>query len=189
MPIAAFLAVVAGLLHAASMATPWNAQPAGWLQLIALAMLAWQLGRCTRPAQAALLGWLFATAWLSGTFWWMFVAMHTYAGLAVWLAAFAVLALAAVLALYYGAASAAFVALAPRNTLWAGCVFAALWLLAEMARGVWFTGFGWGAAGAAVDRRARLVPGGPEAGPRPDWRQARKPRAWRGLTGAHLSAS
>ena len=75
--------------------------------------------------------------------------MYTYAGLDAWLAAFAVLALAAVLAVYYGAAGAAFVALAPQNSLWAGSVFAALWLLAEMARGVWFTGFGWGAAGYA----------------------------------------
>ena len=149
MPVSAVLVLIAGLLHAASMATPWNAQPAGWLQLLALSVLAWQLDRCSRPLQAAWLGWLFATAWLSGTFWWMFVAMYTYAGLAAWLAAFAVWALAAVLSVYYGAASAAFVALAPRNKLWAGCVFAALWLLAEMARGVWFTGFGWGAAGYA----------------------------------------
>ena len=149
MPVAAFLVVVAGLWHAAAMATPWDGQPAGWLQLLALGALAWQLNRCDRPAHAGLLAWLFATAWLSGTFWWMFVAMYTYAGLDAWLAAFAVLALAAVLAVYYGAAGAAFVALAPQNSLWAGCVFAALWLLAEMARGVWFTGFGWGAAGYA----------------------------------------
>ena len=149
LPAAALLAIVAGLAHAASMATPWDAQPAGWLQLLALGLLAWQLDHCARPAHGGLLAWLFGTAWLVGTFWWMFVAMNTYAGLPAWLAAFAVLALAAVLAGYYGAAGAAFVALAPRNKFGAGCVFAALWLLAEMARGVWFTGFGWGAAGYA----------------------------------------
>ena len=149
MPISIFVVVLAGLLHAVSIASPWNGEPVGWLQLIALGALAWQLDRCTRPARAALLGWLFATAWLAGTFWWMFVAMHTYAGLDAWLAAFAVLALAAVLAVYYGMAGAAFVALAPHSKLGSGILFAALWLLAELARGVWFTGFGWGAAGYA----------------------------------------
>ena len=149
LPVAALLVLVAGLLHAASIATPWDAQPAGWLQLFALGLLGWQLSRCSRYGEAAMLGWLFTTAWLSGTFWWMFVAMYTYAGLAAWLAAFAVLALAAVLALYYAAACTAFVCLRPRNRLGAACLFAALWLLAEMARGVWFTGFGWGAAAYA----------------------------------------
>ena len=152
MPFSVPIAVVAGLLHAASMATPWDRQPAGWLQLLALGTLAWLLDRCARPARparAALLGWLFATAWLAGTFWWLFVAMHTYAGLAAPVAAVAVLALASVLSLYYAAASAAFVQLAPSGRILAGVVFAALWLLAELARGVWFTGFGWGAAGYA----------------------------------------
>ncbi len=145
--------ILAGLAHAASMGSPWDGQPVGWLQLVALGALAWQLRGCTTPRQAAGLGWLFATAWLCGTFWWLFVAMHTYGGLAAPLAAIAVFSLAAVLALYYAAASAMFVALfpapAPANQAWNAIVFAALWVLAEMARGIWFTGFGWGAAGYA----------------------------------------
>ena len=75
--------------------------------------------------------------------------MYQYAGLPAWLAAFAVIALAAVLAVYYAIAGAVFKALVPRNKLGAGVLFASLWLLAELARGVWFTGFGWGAAGYA----------------------------------------
>ncbi len=143
-------AVVAGLLHAASMATPWDRQPAGWLQLLALAWFAVLLQSCIgRPRQAAGLGWAFATAWLAGTFWWMFVAMHTYAGLAAVLAVLAVLGLSAALALYYAAASAAYAAWAPATGLRGGLLFAALWLLAELARGVWFTGFGWGGAAYA----------------------------------------
>jgi apolipoprotein N-acyltransferase len=149
LPVSALVVIVAGLLHAASISTPWDRQPAGWLQLIALGLLAWQLDRSARPMHAGVLTWIFSTAWLSGTFWWMFVAMHTYAGLAAWLAAFAVVALAAVLSLYYGISGAMFRALAPRSKWSAGVLFAALWLLAELARGVWFTGFGWGAAGYA----------------------------------------
>ena len=156
MAIRVLIVLFAGLLHAASLATPWDRQPAGWLQLLALGALAWQLDRCARPVHAAWLAWTFATAWLVGTFWWLFVAMHTYAGLAAWMAALAVFALAAVLALYYAAAGAVFVALSPAGKLWSGAVFAALWLLAELARGVWFTGFGWGAAGYAhIDALAR----------------------------------
>lgn len=75
--------------------------------------------------------------------------MNTYAGLDVGLAGIALFALAAVLALYYAAACAAYEALESRNALWTGCVFAASWLLAEMARGTWFTGFGWGAVAYA----------------------------------------
>ena len=141
--------IAAGLAHAASMGSPWDGQPVGWLQLLALGVLAWQLLRCGTPRQAALSGWLFTTAWLCGSFWWLFVAMHTYAGLAAILAALAVFALAGVLALYYAAVCALFVALATVHKALSAIVFAALWMLAEMARGLWFTGFGWGAAGYA----------------------------------------
>lgn len=144
------IAVVAGLLHAASMATPWDQQPAGWLQLVALALFAWQLQRCrAAPLRAAGLGWAFGTAWLAGTFWWMFVAMHTYAGLAAVLAALAVLGLSAALSLYYAAASAVYARWAPASGMRGGLLFAALWLLAELARGTWFTGLGWGGAAYA----------------------------------------
>jgi apolipoprotein N-acyltransferase len=159
--LAAILAVVGGLLHAASIATPWNGAPSGSLQLAALGLLALLLQRSHKPAQGAWLGWLFATSWLCGTFWWMYVAMVTYAGLPGWLAAFAIFALAGVLSLYSAAAGAAFVALQPASRIGAAIVFASLWMFAELARGVWFTGFGWGAAGYAhidgIARSARIV--------------------------------
>ena len=145
--------VVAGLAHAASIGSPWDGQPVGGLQLVALGALAWQLHCCPAPRQGAWLGWLFSTAWLCGTFWWLYVAMHTYGGLAAPLAAIAVFALAGALALYYASVCALFVALlmglARVNKAWSAMVFAALWMLAEMARGIWFTGFGWGGAGYA----------------------------------------
>jgi apolipoprotein N-acyltransferase len=156
--LSAFIAVIAGLSHGASLALPWNGQASGALQLLALAVLAGQLQRTSRPAQAAMLAWLFCTAWLCATFWWMFVAMHTYAGLAAWIAALAVWLLAAVLALYYAMAGYTYAALRPSHPVGAAAFFAALWLLAELARGVWFTGFGWGAAGYAhIDGLARFA--------------------------------
>ncbi|WP_119964591.1 apolipoprotein N-acyltransferase [Simplicispira lacusdiani] len=143
------LALCAGLAQAASLALPGNGQPAWWLQLASLAVLAGLLRRSASWRRAAGLGWLFATAWLAGTFWWLFISMHTYGGLAAPLAAAAVLALAAFLGSYYAVISGLFKALAPNGRVLAAIFFGALWMLAELARGVWWTGFPWGAGGYA----------------------------------------
>lgn len=145
--------VLAGALQAAAIATPWSGQPAGWLQLLSLAALVALLAplrHAARGWRSALgQGWLFATAWLCGSFWWLFISMHTYGGLPAPLAAIAVLALAAGLASYYAVACAAWVRWAPARPVGAALLFAALWTLAELVRGSWFTGFPWGAGGYA----------------------------------------
>ena len=151
------LALIAGVLQAWSLAWPWRldgyeawyGQPLWWLQILSLAALPALLTRVQRAWHGVLLGWGFATAWLCATFWWLFISMHIYGGLAAPLAVLAVLALAAFLASYYAAACGLFVAYKgpclPRSLL----LFAALWLLAELARGEWWTGFPWGAGGYA----------------------------------------
>ena len=96
-----------------------------------------------------LLGWLFASAWLCGIFWWLFISLHVYGGLAAPLTVLAVGGLAVFLASYYAVACAVFVTLAPRGRTQRAIVFAALWLLAELARVEFFTGFPWGEAGYA----------------------------------------
>jgi apolipoprotein N-acyltransferase len=129
------------------------------LQIASLALLAWALRHVHRVGQAAWRGWVFATAWLCGTFWWLFVSMHTYGGLPAWLAALAVLALAGALALYYALAAGLLALWAPRSRVQQGLLFAALWTLAELLRGRWFTGFPWGAGGyAQVDLMAAWAP-------------------------------
>lgn len=169
------LVLLAGLAQAAALAAPWNGEPLWWLQLASLGVLAWQLQRSTWRATswssstwtgtawrsgrgggwlgAAGLGWVFATAWLSGTFWWLFVSMHTYGGLNAALAVLAVLTLAGALALLYAAACAAFYVLFEANPSvkrsYSAIIFSALWTLAELARGVLLTGFPWGAGGYA----------------------------------------
>lgn len=141
----------AGLAQALAVAAPWNGQPQWWLQLLSLAALVWLLGGFgqARWRRAGIHGWFFATTWLCGTFWWLFISLHTYGGLPAPLAAIAVLLLAAALALYYAVACAAFVALAPAQRAGAAALFAAAWTLAELVRGSWFTGFPWGAGGYA----------------------------------------
>lgn len=144
---------VAGLAQAVSMASPVSGKPLWWLQLLSLGALVWLLDSLRVQGagwrRAGLHGWLFSTAWLTGSFWWLFISMHTYGGLPAPLAAIAVLALAAALGLYYAAASAWFVVRGPKGRVTGALVFAALWTLAELVRGSWFTGFPWGAGGYA----------------------------------------
>src|SRR5256885_14101107 len=88
------LLLVAGAAQALSLAWPWArgqgdgplsliggyGRPLWWLQILSLAVLARALQTAQRPAQAAGRAMLFATAWLVGTFWWLFISMHVYGG-------------------------------------------------------------------------------------------------------------
>ena len=146
--------LVAGSAHALSIAWPFSfglghGQPIWWLQLLAMCLLAWQLDKANTKRQGAWSGWLFATAMQVTTWWWLFISLHIYGGLAAPLAVIAIVGLAAFLALYYAAACALFVALAPANRAGRAALFAALWLLAELARVALFTGFPWGQGGYA----------------------------------------
>jgi apolipoprotein N-acyltransferase len=159
------LCVLMGGLQAAAVAWPWESgvwakgQPAGSLQVLALAGLVVALQFSTRVGQGMWRAWVFATAWLAGTFWWLFVSMHTYGGMPAWLAVLAVLALAGLLALYYALAMGLLCAWAPPSRVRQALMFSALWTLAELARGHWFTGFPWGAIGYAhADTLAAWAP-------------------------------
>ncbi len=142
-------ALVAGLAHAMSIASPWDGQPQWWLQLFALEVLVRLVDSAPSVRAAAVRGFLFAFAWLAGTFWWLFISLHVYGGLPAVLAVLAVAALAALLALYYAAAAAVVRHCDVRNPLARALLWAALWMLAELARGLLFTGFPWGGAGYA----------------------------------------
>ncbi len=140
------LALVAAL--GASQTLAFVATYAWGLQLAAMIVLAWRVGRAS-PRRAAALGFVFGTAWLVAGTWWLFVSLHRYGGLPAWLAALAVLALSAFLSLYLAAAMAAVARWRGAGTVAAPVLFAAVWLLAELARGVIFTGFPWLAIGYA----------------------------------------
>jgi apolipoprotein N-acyltransferase len=148
-PALIIVALLAGIGQAMSMASPWDGQPQWWLQLASLAVLFGLVQRTTSWKQAAALGWAFAIAWLAGTFWWLFISMHVYGGLNPVLAVLAVLVLAALLGLYYAAACGVFALMRPSGMIVQGGGLAGAWLLAELLRGTWFTGFPWGAGGYA----------------------------------------
>ena len=140
------LVLVAVLGAVQTLAFVWTA---AWpLQLLCVAALAWRVVR-QPPPRAAVLGLVYGTAWLGAGTWWLFVSLHVYGGLPAWLAALSVALLSAGLSLYLALAMAGFVALRTRRTWSDAALFAALWLLAELARGVFFTGFPWIASGYA----------------------------------------
>lgn len=118
------------------------------LPLAATAALAAAVCRCS-PGRAALLGWVFGTGWLATGTWWLFVSMHRYGGIPAPLAAAAVGLLAGALSIYLALAMAAFARWRCGRALPDALLFAALWLLAELARGLLFTGFPWVASGYA----------------------------------------
>ncbi len=147
------LCLLSGALQAAALALPgatWAA-PMGGLQLLAMAMLVWALQRANTPRQALWCALLFSTAWLAATFWWLVVSMHRYGGMPLPAAVVSMLALAFLLGLYSSAAGWAWRRWAsPEQRPWRAVGgWAALWTLAELARGQWLTGFPWGAVGYA----------------------------------------
>jgi apolipoprotein N-acyltransferase len=118
------------------------------LQLLCAAVLAHLVWR-SAPVRAAALGWAYGVGWLGAGVWWLFISMHRYGHLPALLAAVAVLALAAALSLYLAAAMA--IVARWRSGRWwhDSALFAAAWLLAELARTWLFTGFPWLASGYA----------------------------------------
>ena len=119
-----------------------------WAQLLIIAVFAWRVTKAG-PRRAAALGLMFGTAWVASGTWWLFISMHTYGGLPSWLAIVAIAALSAALSLYLAAAMAMFARWRTRCGWRDALLFGAVWLLAELARGVIFTGFPWLASGYA----------------------------------------
>ncbi len=150
------IAIVLVAAYAQSAGVSWpftfafeTGQSFWWLQCLALAALVAVLHHCSNWKQAAGFGLLFATTWLCATFWWLYISMHTYAGLNSLLTVLAIVTLAAALGLYYAAACGFYWFLKGNKPFLASLLFAAMWTIAEMARGTWLTGFGWGAVGYA----------------------------------------
>ena len=155
---------MAGVAQAFALAWPWSwgpgaGEPLPVLHALAQVVVVWALRQAPSGSVAAWRGWWFATCWLAATFWWLFVSMHTYGGMPALMAVAAVVALAAALATYYGAAAGLAWWLAQQRPRWWPWVLAASWTVAELARAVLWTGFPWGAGGyALVDSAGWLAP-------------------------------
>lgn len=159
------LAAAAGLMQALSLAWPWDVifprgQSLWWLQLAAMIAYVLALERMPKARQAGFLGLVFHSSMLSASLYWLYIAMDTYGGMPGVLAGLAVAALAVVLSLYSALAAMLYAHMRNAGAPWRALLFAATWLLAELARGQWLTGFGWAAAGYAhiEGPLARLAP-------------------------------
>ncbi len=145
------LALLLAMLAGASTVVAFA--PHGWwmLQVLALAVLFLLALQATSTRQAFRLGWGFAFAGLGIGTHWLYVSMHDYGHLPGWIAALAVLLLAAGLGLFYGG----MLALAHRVSRGRSAAVAALlvlpacWMLADWLRAWVFTGFPWLATGYA----------------------------------------
>ena len=132
----------------------------GLLQTVALAWLVATMARQHTVRAGALVAWLHGSVWLVGATGWMYVSLHRFGGLPAWLSALAVALLCMALSGYLGLVGAVWMR-CRRGLPWADALlFGALWLLAELARALIFTGFPWGASGyALIDTPwARLAP-------------------------------
>ncbi len=140
----ALLAAALGAAHSLPFVHTW-----AWpLQMAIVAALAWRVS-IAAPWRAAWLGLVFGTAWLAAGTWWLFISLHTYGGLPAWLAVMAIGLLSAFLSLYLAAGCALFARWRSGSAWRDALLFGAVWLLAELARGVIFTGFPWVASGYA----------------------------------------
>lgn len=142
--------LIGGALHALSL-SPWCAQMGHLapplLQTLALLILLASLARQSGPRGAALACWVYGTVWLLGATGWMFVSLHDFGGLPAWMAVVAVALLCAALSLYLAWAGWAWGRWRTGVIGVDAGLFGALWLLAELARALVFTGFPWGASG------------------------------------------
>jgi apolipoprotein N-acyltransferase len=121
-----------------------------FLQALAVAMLLVCLHHAKRPSKGAWAAWAFSWVWLSGSTAWLFVSLHHFGGLPAWLAIVSIAALCGALSLYMAVAGALWVRWRRGHWLADAWLWAALWLLAELARAWIFTGFPWAVSGYAL---------------------------------------
>jgi apolipoprotein N-acyltransferase len=146
---APLIALAAGALNVFSFA-PFGIWP---LQIATMALVFWLVSRASSPKRAALTGWAYAAGWTTAGVHWLYISMHQYGGLPGWMAAIAVVLLAAALALFPALAMAGSIWLKRRWPLAPAALFLLVlpsaWTLSEWLRGWVFTGFPWVTSGYA----------------------------------------
>ena len=155
------VALVAGALSALAQA-PFDAFPLLWLTvpvfvwLIDGATAGERAGPIRRLAPAFAVGWTFGFGYFVAGLWWIGAAFLVDADQFAWLMPFAVIALPAGLALFWGIGAAVARAMWPEG--WTRIVvFAVVFTIVEWLRGHLFTGFPWNAIGYALTPTALMM--------------------------------
>jgi apolipoprotein N-acyltransferase len=149
---------VSALAHA-----PFFLQPLFMAGLVLLVLSLDDARRCARPMRAGFArGWAFAAGLFLGGIWWVANAFLVDGDTYIWLIWAPLTLLPAGLALFWGAAGAAYARLAPRGP-GRVAIFAGIVLAAEMARATVLSGFPWNLpghifeAGGAMSQLAALI--------------------------------
>ena len=110
--------------------------------ILALAAL---FGLCdgTHWRRAFVLGWLFGVAHFGTGVYWVFISTHVYGGAPFWLGIALAAVLFACLAVYPALVCAASTAMRAGSRAWGWVAVPALWLLSELLRGWFYSGFPW----------------------------------------------
>ena len=117
-----------------------------WASLLALALIFWMLLHSDSPCRAARLGWQFGIGYFGLTLFWIVEPFFVDPWRHGWMAPFALIGMAAGMALFWPPSFSLARRLAPKPML-AALVFAALLALAEAARSYVLTGFPWALLG------------------------------------------
>lgn len=139
------LALFAGALY------PFAFAPYGWwpLSVISIALL-WTSIQGKSPKQSAALGFFFGLSSFGIGISWLHVSMHQYGGTPLWLAVLMTAAFVSFVALF--SALQTFLAswLSQSHQRLSPWVFACVWLLVDICRGYFLTGFPWLYAGYSL---------------------------------------
>ena len=145
--------LLTGGLHALAL-TPWVASVHGVLPALMQTVAVWgllrMLMRADSPRAGARLAWVHGTVWLIGATGWIYVSLHHFGGMPAPIAAAAVVFLSAALSGYLALVGWVWVRHRTGVSWRDAGLFGGLWLLAEIARALIFTGFPWGASGYAL---------------------------------------
>ena len=133
------LLVFLGVLLAVAGELPFS----GYIQIVLFAYTLYILNRGseTKSSQAFRDGFLLGLGYFVIALWWIFISLHDIGGMAMWLSSPAVLALASLMAVYFGLAN--LIAKQVTHSAWRSFAIPAAWVLTEYLRGQVFTGFPW----------------------------------------------
>lgn len=145
---------LAGALQGVSIALPVqvSTSPSWWVQMMGMLMFLYVLQKTQHALLATL---MYGASWMGASCWWLYISMNTYGGLNGFLSFTAVAALSTVLSLYYVGCIAIYQSFTKSETSSNNQnksdprLLAALWTMAEVARGTWVSGYGWGGIGYA----------------------------------------
>ena len=140
-------AIGLGAVQSIALSAMFNDVASAAMQIVGMSLAIKQLKQQSSCFRFA---WLFTTAWLIGSVWWLYIALHIHGNLPAPLSIIAIALLCGALALYYAFAMLVYVKYQETLGTWQkALLFASCWTLAEMARAQWFTGFPWAAVGYA----------------------------------------